>query len=55
MGYHGDSAWTYPVGKISEELEDLLKHTEESLFAGLSAIKEGARIGDIGYNVESVA
>ena len=55
MGYHGDSAWTYPVGKISKELEDLLKHTEESLFAGLSAIKEGARIGDIGYNVESVA
>lgn len=54
-GYHGDSAWTYPVGKISKELEDLLKHTEESLFAGLSAIKEGAHIGDIGYNVSKVA
>lgn len=54
-GYHGDSAWTYPVGKISKELEDLLAHTEESLFAGLSAIKEGARIGDIGFAVENVA
>ena len=55
QGYHGDSAWTYPVGNISKELSDLLKHTEESLFAGLSAIKEGARIGDIGYNVSCVA
>lgn len=54
-GYHGDSAWTYPVGKISKELEDLLKHTEESLFAGLSVIKEGAHVGDIGFAVENVA
>lgn len=54
-GYHGDSAWTYPVGKISKEKEELLKHTEESLFAGLSVIKEGTRIGDIGYAVSSVA
>lgn len=54
-GYHGDSAWTYPVGKISKQKQDLLKHTEESLFAGLSVIKEGARIGDIGYAVSSVA
>ena len=54
-GYHGDSAWTYPVGKISKELEDLLKHTEESLFTGLSVIKEGAHVGDIGFAVESVA
>ena len=54
-GYHGDSAWTYPVGKISKEKEDLLRHTEESLFAGLSVIKEGAHVGDIGFAVESVA
>lgn len=54
-GYHGDSAWTYPVGKISNEKELLLKHTEESLFSGLSVIKEGARVGDIGYAVSEVA
>lgn len=54
-GYHGDSAWTYPVGKISKEKEDLLKYTEESLFAGLSVIKEGTKVGDIGYAVSSVA
>ena len=54
-GYHGDSAWTYPVGKISKDKQELLKQTEEALFAGLSAIKPGAHIGDIGYNVSSVA
>ena len=54
-GYHGDSAWTYPVGKITNEKDLLLKHTEESLFAGLSVIKEGARVGDIGYAVSEIA
>ena len=54
-GYHGDSAWSYPVGKISEEKEYLLKHTEEALFAGLSVIKDGARVGDIGYAVSECA
>ena len=54
-GYHGDSAWTYPVGKISKNRENLLKWTEESLFEGLKAIKNGAHVGDIGYNVENYA
>ena len=54
-GYHGDSAWTYPVGKISKEKEYLLKYTEEALLEGLSVIKEGARIGDIGHAVETSA
>lgn len=54
-GYHGDSAWTYKVGEISEELSYLLKHTEKSLFEGLSVIKEGAHIGDIGYAIEKYA
>lgn len=54
-GYHGDSAWSYPVGKISGRLQKLLEYTEESLFAGLSVIKEGAHVGDIGYAVSEVA
>ena len=54
-GYHGDSAWTYPVGKISKDKEYLLKHTEQSLFEGLNAIKDGARIGDIGHCIETYA
>lgn len=50
-GYHGDSAWTYPVGEISEEARLLLEVTEKSLFAGLEAAKAGNRIGDIGVAV----
>ena len=54
-GYHGDSAWSYAVGDISEEKKYLLKHTEESLYEGLKQVKEGARIGDISNAVENCA
>ncbi|MEG1222659.1 MAG: type I methionyl aminopeptidase [Bacilli bacterium] len=54
-GYHGDSAWTYGVGKISKEKQDLMDHTEEALFNGLKAIKPGNRIGDISKGVEEIA
>lgn len=54
-GYHGDSAWTYPIGKISEEKQYLLEHTEKALFEGLKEVKSGARIGDIGASVQKYA
>ncbi len=46
-GYHGDHAWTFAVGEISEEAKNLLKVTKESLFIGLKQVKSGNRIGDI--------
>lgn len=55
QGYHGDSAWTYPVGEISSEKQFLLKHTEQSLYEGLNVIKDGAYVGDIGYAVSKYA
>lgn len=54
-GYHGDSAWTYAVGNISEEKAELMKQTEEALFEGLSVIKDGAHVGDIGAAIEAYA
>ncbi len=54
-GYHGDSAWTYPVGTIDDDKKYLLEHTEEALFEGLSAIKPGNRIGDVSYAIEQSA
>lgn len=54
-GYHGDSAWSYPVGDISPAKQRLLKETEEALFEGLSVIKDGAYVGDIGFAIESYA
>lgn len=54
-GYHGDSAWTYPVGDISPEKKYLLEHTEKALYEGLSKIKDGVRLGDISNAIEEYA
>lgn len=54
-GYHGDSAWTYPVGNINDKKKRLLELTEKSLFEGLSVIKEGIHVGDIGNAIETFA
>lgn len=54
-GYHGDSAWTYAIGHISDEKKHLMKHTELALYEGLKQVKEGAHIGDIGNAIETYA
>ena len=46
-GYHGDSAYTYKVGKVSPEKEQLLEVTEKALYEGLSKVREGAHLGDV--------
>lgn len=51
-GYHADSAWTYPVGIISAEVEQLLKVTEQSLYAGIKMAVEGNHINDISIAIE---
>ena len=51
-GYHGDNAWTFPCGDISDDAKRLLKTTEESLFTGIQAAKAGAKVGDIGHAVQ---
>ena len=51
-GFHGDNAWTFACGDISEDAQRLLKTTEEALFKGINAAVAGARIGDIGYAVQ---
>ncbi len=54
-GYHGDSAWTYAVGKIDDDSKYLMEHTKNALFVGLGEIKPGAHIGDIGAAIEKYA
>ena len=54
-GYHGDSARTIPVGKVSDEALKLIKATRDSFFAGAQMAVAGNRIGDIGSAIsESV-
>ncbi|MCA1066386.1 type I methionyl aminopeptidase [Rossellomorea sp. AcN35-11] len=52
-GYHGDSAWTYPVGTIDDETQRLLDVTEESLFLGLKEAKPGERLSNISHSIQS--
>jgi methionyl aminopeptidase len=52
-GYHGDSAWTWGVGQISETAQKLLDVTEASLFKGLEQARTGNRLSDIGHAVQA--
>ena len=52
-GFYGDSAYTFPVGKVSEEDQALLDATKASLYKGISQAVAGGRIGDIGEAVQS--
>ena len=54
-GYYGDSAFTYEVGEVDDEIRLLLKVTKESLYKGIEMAFAGNRIGDIGYAVQQYA
>ncbi len=51
-GYNGDAALTFPVGKVSEEIERLLKVTEQSLYKGIEQAMPGNRLGAISHAVQ---
>ena len=53
QGYHGDSAWTYKVGKVSKEADYIMDVTENALYAGLAQAKPGNRIGDISAAIQA--
>lgn len=52
-GFHSDSAYTYPIGNVSKEIESLLKRTKQALYLGIEQASEGKRVGDIGYAIQS--
>ena len=58
-GYHGDSANTFPVGKISEDAKNLIEATKKSFELGVEALKAlyadnalPVRVGDIGSAID---
>lgn len=51
-GFHGDSAYTYAIGEIGEDLKQLLRVTKESLYIGIKKATIGNRVGDIGYAIQ---
>jgi len=52
-GYYGDTAYTFAVGEISEQVHKLLKVTKASLFKGIEEAVDAKRVGDIGFAVQS--
>lgn len=53
--FHADSAWTFPVGTISETTRRLLETTEESLYKGIDEAKPGMRLSNISHAVQRYA
>ncbi len=51
-GFYGDHAYTFAVGEVKPEIEQLLKVTKESLYLGIEECKAGNRIGDIGFAIQ---
>jgi len=54
-GYHGDSAWTFPVGNIDNGDKKLMKIGEECLLKGIEKAQAGNRLGDIGHAIQDHA
>ena len=52
-GFHGDSARTFPVGKVSDEAAALIAATKQSFYEALGAVRIGNRVGDIGAAVDA--
>lgn len=51
-GYHGDSAYTFAIGEITDENRQLLSITKQSLYKGVEKAVAGNRIGDISFAVQ---
>lgn len=52
-GFTGDSAYTFAVGDISDDVRQLLRTTKESLYIGIEHAVAGKRTGDIGHAVQT--
>lgn len=54
-GYYGDSAYTFEVGEVAEEVKQLLRVTKESLYKAIEKAVVGNRMGDVSYAVQEHA
>jgi methionyl aminopeptidase len=50
--FYGDSAYTFPLGEVNDDVADLLRSTKKSLYLGIEQAYVGNRIGDIGFAIQ---
>lgn len=51
-GYYGDHAYTFAVGEVDPEIQQLMDVTKESLYLGIEQMIAGNRIGDISFAIQ---
>lgn len=52
-GFNGDMCYTFPVGELDPKVMALCQTTKEALYKGISACREGKRIGDIANSIQT--
>ena len=52
-GWHSDSAYTFPVGEVSEEVMKLLRTTKQALYLGIEQAITGHRLGDVSFAIQN--
>ena len=55
QGWHGDAAFTAPVGEVSAEARRLIETADAALAAGIAQMVSGNRLTDVGHAVQGVA
>ena len=53
-GFHGDAAFTMPIGAVEPAAQKLIEVTEQALWAGIGSVHKGNHVGDIGAAVAAV-
>lgn len=51
-GFNGDSAYTFTVGEVTQEVRQLLQRTKEALYQGIDNARAGKHVGDISQTVQ---
>ncbi len=54
-GFHGDSAYTFAIGAINEDVQRLMRVTKQSLYLGIEKAVAGNRVGDISFAIQDFA
>lgn len=54
-GFHGDSAYTFAIGAINEDVQRLMRVTKQSLYLGIEKAVAGNRVGDISFAIQEFA
>jgi methionyl aminopeptidase len=54
-GFHGDTSRMFHVGEVSKQASRLCAITFECLWLGISKVRPGARLGDIGHVIQKHA